>query len=543
MKEDINFKKFMSYLSLFTFFMLILITAGNFTQIFVGWEGVGLASYLLINFWYTRPYANQAAMKAMIVNRVGDLGLVLGIIMIFNIFESINFHEVFTVVHQVHSGNFFFVYNYFDKFTLICLFLFIGAIGKSAQVGLHTWLPDAMEGPTPVSALIHAATMVTAGVFLILRCSILFEYAPTILLFVTFIGGLTAFFASTIGLVQTDIKKVIAYSTCSQLGYMVFACGLSNYYGSIFHLINHGFFKALLFLSAGIIIHAMHDEQDIRKMGSLIYFLPVAYLMVLIGSLSLMGFPFLTGFYSKDFIIETAYSYYTLTSHFAFWIGSLSALFTAFYSIRLLYLVFITKTNSYRLSLSYTHDLNKVFIVALMFLAFNSIFFGYITRDMMVGLGTNFWGNAIFMLPQNNVYVDAEFLPVIVKSIPVILSLTGSYLAFILYSYLLKNMLMFALSSKLSYELYTLLIKKWYFDKVYNSFIVFPLLNFSYYESFKSFDKGFFELIGPTGIHYISHYFTYSISKIQTGFIYQAISQMIIGLLLILGYGITHIDF
>jgi proton-translocating NADH-quinone oxidoreductase chain L len=541
MKEDVNFKKFISFLSLFTFFMLVLITSGNFAQLFVGWEGVGLASYLLINFWYTRPYANQSAMKAMILNRIGDLGLVLGMAMIFKIFESINFNIVFSLIHSSHQDSFYFIYDYFDQLTLICFFLFIGSIGKSAQVGLHTWLPDAMEGPTPVSALIHAATMVTAGVFLILRCSIMFEYAPAVLLFITFIGGLTAFFASTIGLVQTDLKKVIAYSTCSQLGYMIFACGLSNYYGSIFHLINHGFFKALLFLSAGVIIHAMHDEQDIRKMGGLIYFLPLTYMMMLIGSLSLMGFPFLTGFYSKDFIIESAYSFYTIPSHFVFWIGSISAFFTACYSIRLIYLIFLSDMHIFKSSLLYIHDLNNVFNMSLSILAFNSIFFGYLTKDMMIGLGTSFWGNSLFMLPQNNVYIDAEFLPVLIKLIPVFLSITASLITYLAYSYSYGiYFTTLGYFNNFEYEIYLFLIKKWYFDKIYNTFMVFPLLKFSYYDLIKSFDKGFFEIIGPIGINYIFYYTSLFVSKLQTGYIYQSIFQMIIGFILILNY-ILHV--
>ena len=341
MSADPHIPRFMSYLSLFTFFMLILISANNFVQMFVGWEGVGLCSYLLINFWFSRIQANKAAIKAMLVNRVGDFGLALGIIAIYSLFKSVDYSIVFAMSKHFESSIFQVLNLEFNYLTIICILLFIGAIGKSAQLGLHTWLPDAMEGPTPVSALIHAATMVTAGIFLLARCSPLFEYAPNALIFVAIIGALTAFFAAATGLLQNDIKRVIAYSTCSQLGYMVFACGLSNYSVGIFHLANHAFFKALLFLSAGSVIHALSDEQDMRKMGGLRKLLPFTYAMIFIGSLSLMGFPFLTGFYSKDVILELTYAKYTSLSYIIYWLGTISAFLTAFYSIRLIYLVFL----------------------------------------------------------------------------------------------------------------------------------------------------------------------------------------------------------
>ena len=304
MAHDPHLPRFMSYLSLFTFFMLILVTGNNFLQMFVGWEGVGLSSYLLINFWFTRIQANKSAIKAMLVNRVGDFFILLGLFSIYYVFNSLDYDIVFSLVPLVTDLKLLFINFEISAIDLICLFLFLGAMGKSAQLGLHTWLPDAMEGPTPVSALIHAATMVTAGVFLLARCSYLFEFSPFVLNLIMFIGASTAFFASTTGLFQNDIKKVIAYSTCSQLGYMMIACGTSGYAAGMFHLTNHAFFKALLFLSAGSIIHALADEQDMRKMGGLLKFLPFTYSMMFIGSLSLMGFPFLTGFYSKDLILE-----------------------------------------------------------------------------------------------------------------------------------------------------------------------------------------------------------------------------------------------
>jgi len=343
MEADPHVPRFFSYLSLFTFFMIILVTADNFIQMFVGWEGVGLCSYLLINFWHTRLQANKAAIKAVIVNRVGDMGLVIGILAIFYIFKTVNYTALFSLVpfYSLELDNSLYLLGFnIDALTFICIFLFIGSVGKSAQIGLHTWLPDAMEGPTPVSALIHAATMVTAGVFLLARCSPLFEYSSTALGVVTCMGAMTAFFAATTALVQNDLKRVIAYSTCSQLGYMVFACGISNYNVGVFHLANHAFFKALLFLSAGSVIHALGDEQDMRKMGGLAKLIPFTYAMMFIGSLALMGFPFLTGFYSKDAILELAFGTFTVSSHFAYWLGTVAACFTAFYSMRLLWLTF-----------------------------------------------------------------------------------------------------------------------------------------------------------------------------------------------------------
>ena len=392
MGGDPHLVRFMAYLSLFTFFMIILVTADNFIQMFVGWEGVGLCSYLLINFWFGRIQANKAAIKAMIVNRVGDFGLILGIISLFYIFKSVKYTTIFASISHFIDTNIYFLNTEFNLLTVSCFLLFIGAVGKSAQLFLHTWLPDAMEGPTPVSALIHAATMVTAGVFLIARCSPLFEHAPNTLIIVTVLGAMTAFFGATVGLLQNDLKRVIAYSTCSQLGYMIFICGISNYSVAIFHLSNHAFFKALLFLSAGAIIHAMGDEQDMRRMGGLLNFLPFSYAMVFIGSLALMGFPFLTGFYSKDVILELAYSKYTLSSRFAYWLGTISAFFTAFYSIRLLFLVFLVEVNAYKQIVLHIHEAPFRMAFPLFLLSLGSIFVGFLSKDMFIGLGTHFWG-------------------------------------------------------------------------------------------------------------------------------------------------------
>jgi len=409
MAHDPHLSRFMSYLSLFTFFMLILVTGDNFAILFLGWEGVGLCSYLLISFWYTRLQANKAAIKALIVNRVADFALTIGMVTIFFVFKSLDFHVVFPLAPFFLNSTITFLNFEIPVLPMICTLLFVGAMGKSAQIGLHTWLPDAMEGPTPVSALIHAATMVTAGVFLIIKCSPLFEYVPSVLSFITFIGATTAFFSATIGLVQNDIKKVIAYSTCSQLGYMVFACGLSNYHVSLFHLANHAFFKALLFLSAGAIIHSLSNEQDMRKYGSLSPLLPFTSIMLLIGSLSLMGFPFLTGYYSKDLILELAFTKYTVEGSFAYALGLITAFFTSYYSFRVFYMTFIYKNNSFRQVILHVHELPYKMAIALSILSLGSIFLGYFSKDLLVGLGTDFWNQSIFILPRNNNQLDAEF--------------------------------------------------------------------------------------------------------------------------------------
>ncbi len=399
MHNDPNFTRFMSYLSLFTSFMLILVTADNFLQMFLGWEGVGLASYLLINFWHTRINANKAAIKAIIVNRIGDFGVTMAIILLAINCYSVDYYVIFAIIGEYVQANIYFCGLYIDLIDLICFFLFLGAIGKSAQIGLHTWLPDAMEGPTPVSALIHAATMVTAGVFLIIRCSPIFQYSPNVLVLMTIIGALTAFLAATIGAFQNDLKKVIAYSTCSQLGYMIFGCGLSSYNISLFHLSNHAFFKALLFLSAGAVIHALNDEQDMRRMGGLVKIMPFTYSMFLIGSLALMGFPFLSGYYSKDLLLEVAFGSFTMSGHFAYWLGVMAAFFTSFYSFRLLYLTFYTKPNSYRVIFKNVHEVSYWMAIPLGCLCLGSIFIGYLTKDLIIVLELIF-GQILFFIYQ-----------------------------------------------------------------------------------------------------------------------------------------------
>ncbi len=533
MSGDPHLPRFMSFLSIFTFFMLTLVTADNFLQMFFGWEGVGLASYLLINFWFTRLQASKASIKAMLVNRVGDFGLSLGIMAIFSVFKSVCFVTVFSCAPHFAETRFIFCSIECGLLNVICILLFIGAVGKSAQLGLHTWLPDAMEGPTPVSALIHAATMVTAGVFLIARCSPLFEYAPTALQIVTFVGGMTCFFAATTGVVQNDLKRVIAYSTCSQLGYMVFALGISNYQVGVFHLMNHAFFKALLFLSAGSVIHALSDEQDMRKMGGVVQLLPFTYGMMLIGSLSLTGFPFLTGFYSKDTILELAGACYTITGNFAYWLGAICVLFTSYYSFRLLFYTFLSPSSLYKKKLSRVHDAPFIMALPLILLAFGSIFVGYLGKDMMIGLGTNFWGNALFVLPKNINLLESEYIPQTQKMQPLFFTLLGGVIAYSI-NYKMPELTYFGKTSLIGRKIYSMLNKRWLFDKVINDFIGQKNLDFGYRISFKTLDKGCFEILGPYGIRFLFENLARYLSRLQSGMIYHYAVVMLLGVILLI---------
>nr|YP_008519367.1 NADH dehydrogenase subunit 5 [Microchloropsis salina]AGI48946.1 NADH dehydrogenase subunit 5 [Microchloropsis salina]AHX25028.1 NADH dehydrogenase subunit 5 [Microchloropsis salina] len=535
MSHDPHLPRFMSYLSLFTFFMLILVTADNFIQMFVGWEGVGLCSYLLINFWFTRIQANKAAIKAMFMNRIGDFGLALGIFCIFVTFGAVDYSTIFTLAPYFLSDTINFLNIDFNLLDLVGILLFIGAVGKSAQLGLHTWLPDAMEGPTPVSALIHAATMVTAGVFLIARCSPLYEYAPGALSVITIIGAMTAFFAASTGLLQNDMKKVIAYSTCSQLGYMIFACGLSNYHVGVFHLANHAFFKALLFLGAGCVIHAVGDEQDMRKLGGLSKIMPFTYGMMLIGSFSLMGFPFLTGFYSKDVILEVAYGKYSTPGHFAYVLGSLSAFLTAFYSVRLLYLTFLSKPNGYRVLILNAHEAPWRMALPLLILVIPSIFIGYLTKDMIIGLGTNFWQGSIYIQPKNFNIVDAEHIPQAAKLLPVCLSILGALTSFILYFYGSQSLFLFK-TSPLGLKFYTFLNRKWFFDKIYNEIIGQFFLSAAYNLTYKQIDRGLIESLGPFGLTRLVSKIALNLKVLQTGFFYHYTLAMVFSLISFLAY-------
>nr|YP_011017768.1 NADH dehydrogenase subunit 5 [Polysiphonia morrowii]WQF69614.1 NADH dehydrogenase subunit 5 [Polysiphonia morrowii] len=543
MKYDPHFPRFISFLSIFTFFMLILVTSGNLLQLFVGWEGVGLASYLLISFWFTRLSANKAALKALIVNRIGDLGILMAIILMAIIFEgTLDFHIIFSLVPLVNDyflKYFSFSLNYIS---LISFFLVVGAIGKSAQLGLHTWLPDAMEGPTPVSALIHAATMVTAGVFLIIRFSPLLEFSIIILNFLIFIGSVTAFFAAFTGTFQHDLKKVIAYSTCSQLGYMIFCCGLSCYNISLFHLFNHAFFKALLFLSAGSVIHGINNEQDMRKMGSLISFLPTTYSLMLLGSLALTGFPFLAGFYSKDIILEAANVHRNLNIHSFFgtlacWLGTLSTLFTSFYSFRLLYLTFLNNNNSSRKILQQVHESSYILIIPLIILGICSIFIGYVFKEFFLGIGVDCWNNTIFIWPNYNYTFEGEFLETSLKWIPFFCT----FLGFLIATCLNLINVRFLNFLKTFHFLFFILNKKWYFDFLYNKILVYPLLNFGYLISYKNLDRGFIELIGPVGTSSIIKKSSIFLNRLQTGQLVHYIFYIFSGLFLISTFLLTNL--
>lgn len=533
MEHDPHLPRFMSYLSLFTFFMLILITANNFLQMFVGWEGVGLCSYLLINFWFTRVQANKAAIKAMLVNRIGDFALLLALFAIYFVFNSLDYDVVFSLVPLMLDSKIVVGTLEWSSIDTICVLLFIGAMGKSAQLGLHTWLPDAMEGPTPVSALIHAATMVTAGVFLIVRCSFLFEYSPLALSIVTFVGSGTAFFAATTGLFQNDMKRVIAYSTCSQLGYMIFACGLSGYEVGVFHLSNHAFFKALLFLGAGSVIHAVADEQDMRQMGGLKNLLPFSYSIMLIGSLALMGFPFLAGFYSKDTILEVAYAKYTTWGHFSYYLGTFAAFFTAFYSVRLLFLVFLSEPNGNRVVILNAHEASWKMGLPLFILSIMSITVGFMTRDFFVGFGTNFWGSAIFILPENYIMSDIEFIDLFFKLLPLIMSLIGAGLAFFIYAFGLP--FFYSTKKTKSFKLfYNFLNRKWYFDKLYNEYVGQKTLDVSYNFAYKDVDRGLIEKLGPSGIVNVVAFTFNFLKELQSGFMFHYLFIFLISIVFLI---------
>jgi NADH-quinone oxidoreductase subunit L len=468
MSHDPTTPRFFAYLSLFTFMMLMLVTADNLVQLFFGWEGVGLASYLLIGYWYEKESACAAAMKAFIVNRVGDLFFMLGLCLTFWVFGSIEFSEIFGAIDQHKDARF----AGLPAYEVICILLFLGACGKSAQLGLHTWLPDAMEGPTPVSALIHAATMVTAGVFLVARMSPVFEYAPTALAIVTVVGASTALFAATIGCVQNDIKRIIAYSTCSQLGYMFFAAGVGAYQGAVFHLFTHAFFKALLFLSAGSVIHAMSEEQDIRKMGGIWKKIPVTYAVMWIGSLALAGVPYFAGYYSKDFVLEAAYAAHSGVGMYAFICGLLAAFLTAFYSWRLLILTFHGKPRADHHTMEHVHESPAVMLVPLLLLAVGAMFAGAVFAPSFIGHHwEEFWNGAIVNAPGNEIMHHVHEVPGWVPLAPTIVGLGGIALAYVMYMF--APSLPGALANALP-GVHRFLLNKWYFDELYDAIFVCP---------------------------------------------------------------------
>ena len=530
MHHDPHKPRFMSYLSLFTFSMLMLVTSDNFLQLFFGWEGVGVCSYFLIGFWFKKQSANNAAIKAFLVNRVGDFGLALGIFLIFYYFGTINYTEVFNLIPTLVSEKINFLGFNFVVIDLICILLFIGAMGKSAQIFLHTWLPDAMEGPTPVSALIHAATMVTAGVFLVVRCSPIYELSPLGLEIVTLIGMSTAFFAATVALVQNDIKKIIAYSTCSQLGYMFFAAGVGAYNVAMFHLFTHAFFKALLFLGAGSVIHSFQNEQDIKNMGGVWRKLPFTYLMMIIGTLALTGFPFLSGFYSKDAIIEFAYLEKGSLSNYAAAIGVITAIFTSIYSWRLIFLTFHGSFNNNKLDIKDLHESPFVMLIPLVLLSVGALFSGMFFKEIFIGAESSqlFWKDSImFLEPLSKDHPPLWFL--LLTPSFVIISIPFSYYLF------LKKKLIIEQIVKINYPLYVFLKKKWYFDELYDFIFVKSFKNLGNF-FWRKIDNLIIDRFGPDGISNIIKKFSLYAVKFQSGFIYQYAFIMLLGFSILLTF-------
>tara|TARA_B100000085_G_scaffold160098_1_gene145521 strand:+ start:699 stop:2612 length:1914 start_codon:yes stop_codon:yes gene_type:complete len=523
MSHDPHKPRFMAYLSLFTFAMLMLVTADNFIQLFFGWEGVGLCSYFLIGFWFKKESANKAAIKAFVVNRVGDFGFALGIFLIFYLFGTVNYTEVFAEIPNITDKNLVFLGITFNAVDLICLLLFIGAMGKSAQILLHTWLPDAMEGPTPVSALIHAATMVTAGVFLVVRCSPIYEYSDLALNIITIVGMSTAFFAATVALVQNDIKKIIAYSTCSQLGYMFFATGVGAYNVAMFHLFTHAFFKALLFLGSGSVIHAFKDEQNINNMGGVWKKLPYTYSLMIIGTLALTGFPFLSGFYSKDAIIEFAYLRGNTTGYYAAGIGIFTAFLTSIYSWRLIFKTFHGEYNNKEIKIDETHESPIVMLIPLVLLSIGAIFAGFLFKELFIGYEglNNFWRDSIFFLkPLSTDHPPLWFL--LLTPTLVILSIPLAYYLF------LKNRNLPERLASINKPLYNFLLNKWYFDELYDVLFVKPSKKLGLF-LWKFFDLKIIDGFGPDGISSMIKKFSVKANKFQSGYIYQYAFVMLLG--------------
>ena len=523
MSHDPHKPRFMAYLSLFTFAMLMLVTSDNFIQLFFGWEGVGLCSYFLIGFWFKKNTANAAAIKAFLVNRVGDFGFALGIFLIFYLFDTVNYSEVFALIPTIIDKNLVFLGIEVKAIDLICLLLFVGAMGKSAQILLHTWLPDAMEGPTPVSALIHAATMVTAGVFLVVRCSPIYEYSELALNVITIVGMTTAFFAATVALVQTDIKKIIAYSTCSQLGYMFFATGVGAYNVAMFHLFTHAFFKALLFLGSGSVIHAFKDEQNINKMGGVWKKLPFTYTLMIIGTLALTGFPFLSGFYSKDAIIEFAYLRGNTAGYYAAGVGIFTALLTSIYSWRLMFKTFHGEFNNKDIKIEETHESPLAMLIPLFLLSLGAIFAGYTFKELFLGNEgiNNFWQESIFHLePLSTEHPPIWFL--ILTPLIVTLSIPIAYYLFVINKNLPEQI------ANVNKPLYQFLVNKWYFDEIYNIIFVNPSKKIGLF-LWKFFDIKIIDGFGPDGISSLIKKCSLKANKFQSGFIYQYAFIMLLG--------------
>jgi NADH-ubiquinone oxidoreductase chain 5 len=524
MNHDPHNQRFFSYLSLFTFMMIVLVTANNLLLMFVGWEGVGICSYLLVNFWFTRIAANQSSISALLTNRVGDCLLTIGIFVILWSFGNIDYTTVFSISPYINE----------NIITIIGICLLIGAMAKSSQAGLHIWLPLAMEGPTPVSALIHAATMVTAGVYLLMRISPLIEYSNTILILCLWIGAITTIFSSLIGLFQQDIKKVIAYSTMSQLGMMIIAIGLSSYNIALFHLINHAFYKGLLFLGAGAVIHAVSDNQDFRKYGSLIIFLPLSYSVMLIASLSLVAFPYMTGFFSKDFILESAYGQFYLSSIIVYFIAVIGAMFTTLYSVKVLYLTFLTNPNGPLINYKKVHEGNIYMSLPLIILALFSIFFGYIFKDIFIGLGSNFFqDNSLFIHPNHEIVLDTEFaVPILFKTLPLLLTIILSIFFVVISEFVPKLLIKFK-STRFGYNTFSFFNQRFFIDLFYNKYITKYILYLGGIST-KVIDKGSVELLGPYGLEKGLTNISMVLSKLDTGIVTSYALYILIGLILYL---------
>ena len=521
MSHDPHNQRFFSYLSLFTFMMIVLVTADNYLLMFLGWEGVGICSYLLVNFWFTRIAANQSSISAFLTNRVGDCFLTIGMFILLWSFGNIDYSTIFSLAPYINQ----------DIITLIGICLLIGAMAKSSQIGLHVWLPQAMEGPTPVSALIHAATMVTAGVYLLMRTSPLIEYSSTVLLLCLWIGAITTIFSSVIGLFQQDIKKVIAYSTMSQLGMMVIAIGLSCYNIALFHLVNHAFYKALLFLGAGAVIHSVADNQDFRKYGGLKTFLPLIYSVMLIASLSLVAFPFMTGFYSKDFILESAYGQFYISSTIVYIIAMIGAIFTTLYSVKVLYLVFLTNPNGPLINYKQVDPGNIFINFPLIILAVFSIFFGYITKDIFIGLGTNFFSdNSLFLHPSHEIMLDTEFaVSTIFKLLPFIFTISLGLISLIFSEFFGKFLINFKYSN-LGYNIFSLFNQRFLIELFYNKYITDVILKLGG-QTTKIIDKGSVELLGPYGLEKGLLSLSKNIGNLSTGVITTYALYILIGLI------------
>jgi NADH-ubiquinone oxidoreductase chain 5 len=509
MSHDPHNQRFFSYLSLFTFMMIILVTANNFLLMFVGWEGVGVCSYLLVSFWFTRIAANQSSISAFLTNRVGDCFLTIGMFAILWSFGNIDYATVFSLAPFMNE----------NIVTIIGICLLIGAMAKSSQIGLHVWLPMAMEGPTPVSALIHAATMVTAGVYLLMRSSPLIEYSSTVLMLCLWIGAITTVFSSLIGLFQQDIKKVIAYSTMSQLGMMVIAIGLSSYNIALFHLVNHAFYKGLLFLGAGSVIHAVSDNQDFRRYGGLRPFLPLTYSVMLIASLSLVAFPFMTGFYSKDFILESAYGQFYFSSIAVYFIAVIGAMFTTLYSVKVLYLTFLTNPNGPLINYKKAHEGDIYMSIPLIILAIFSIFFGYISKDIFIGLGTGFFiDNGLFIHPSHEITLETEFaVPLLFKLLPLIFTITLTIIS-IVYSEFFPNPLIHFKLSRLGYNIFGFFNQRFLIELFNNEYITNIVLKLGG-QTTKVLDNGSITYIGPYGLELALVNLSKKISTLDSGII------------------------